>query len=58
MAAVYVDGPPHDFKSRQKRDDKQTAAMEDAGYTVIRFKHTDDWDEIIERYPSIFGRKK
>jgi hypothetical protein len=30
--------------------------MEDFGYTVIRFGHDDDWTEIINRYPHVFGR--
>ena len=53
--AVYIDGPPHDFPERQQRDAEVTAAMEDYGYTVIRFSHTDDWPMIISTYPYIFG---
>lgn len=29
--------------------------MEDTGYTVIRFSITEDWTEILKKYPSIFG---
>jgi hypothetical protein len=29
--------------------------MEDYGYTVIRFSHTDDWEQVAARYPHIFG---
>jgi hypothetical protein len=25
------------------------------GYMVIRFGHQDDWDEIIDQYPYVFG---
>lgn len=57
LAAIYVDGPPHDYPERQKRDAIQAECMEDYGYTVIRFKYEDDWDEIIARYPNIFGMK-
>ncbi len=56
QAAVYVDGPPHDFPDRQKRDAELTEAMEDAGFTVIRFHHQDDWDAILAKYPHVFGR--
>lgn len=54
--AVYVDGPPHKYPERKKRDAQQTNCMEDRGYIVIRFDSDDDWDVIINRYPNIFGR--
>lgn len=56
-AAIYVDGPPHDFPQRAQRDATQTECMEDAGYTVIRFHHHEDWAATIARYPHIFGRQ-
>ncbi len=52
---IYIDGPPHDFPDRQKRDDEKTAAMEDYGITVLRFHHEDDWNENIANHPNIFG---
>jgi len=55
QAAIYIDGPPHDYADRQARDLQQTEAMEDYGYTVIRFSHADDWGQIAARYPHIFG---
>ncbi len=55
QAAIYVDGPPHDFPDRAQRDCTQTEAMEDYGYMVIRFHYTDDWPAIFARYPHIFG---
>ena len=56
LAAIYVDGPPHDFPERQQRDRVQTDCMEDLGYTVIRFGHEDDWEKRIAQYPHVFGR--
>jgi very-short-patch-repair endonuclease len=56
--AIYVDGPVHDFPDRHKRDVEQTEAMEDRGYMVLRFSHSDDWDAIIDKYPSVFGVQK
>jgi len=53
--AIYVDGPIHDYPDRAKRDAAQEAALEDLGYTVIRFAHDDEWASIISRYPSVFG---
>jgi hypothetical protein len=54
-AAIYIDGPHHDYPERQTRDTAKTEAMEDLGYMVIRFGHQDDWNEIVNRYPYIFG---
>ncbi len=53
--AVYIDGPPHDFPDIQQRDKNLTEALEDAGFTVVRFHHRADWDAILARYPHIFG---
>ncbi len=53
--AVYIDGPPHDFPERQRRDESVTSTLEDAGYVVVRFHHEDDWDGTVRRYPSVFG---
>lgn len=55
QAAVYIDGPPHDYPDRRRRDATQTACMEDLGYTVIRSGSEDDWDRIVARYPNVFG---
>lgn len=56
LAAIYVDGPPHDYPERQQRDRQQTNCMEDLGYIVIRFGVDDDWAIVADRYPQIFGR--
>lgn len=55
QVAVYIDGPPHDYPERQQRDTAQTVAMEDYGYTVVRFRHDEDWLAEISRYPHVFG---
>jgi very-short-patch-repair endonuclease len=57
MAVIYVDGPPHDFPERQDRDKTQAEAMEDLGYSVIRFHHAENWHEVVGRYPHVFGVK-
>ena len=56
QVAVYIDGPPHDYPDRARRDASQTEAMEDVGLTVLRFHHEDDWNRIATRYPHVFGR--
>ena len=56
QAAIYIDGPPHDYLEQSARDAAQTECMEDHGYLVIRFGHRDDWAVKIAQYPHIFGR--
>jgi len=55
FAAVFVDGPPHDFADVRARDAQATVRLEDDGYTVIRFPHDQAWDPIFAQYPSVFG---
>jgi hypothetical protein len=54
-AAVYVDGPPHDFPERQARDQQATRKLDDLGWIVIRFHHQADWERIFAEYPGVFG---
>jgi len=56
QAAIYVDGPHHEYPERAERDKTQAEMLEDAGFVVIRFGHRDDWEEIVARYPHVFGR--
>lgn len=55
QVAVYIDGPPHDYPERHARDLQQTKALEDLGFIVLRFHHSDDWEAILKSYPNIFG---
>jgi very-short-patch-repair endonuclease len=52
---VYVDGPHHQFPERAARDARQTEALRDLGYTIVRFAADDDWEAVLHRYPSVFG---
>ena len=56
-AAIYIDGPHHRYPERRQRDEQITERLVDSGYTVIRFTHDDEagWDELIAKYPYIFG---
>lgn len=54
-AAIYVDGPVHDYPERQRRDEAQTERMEDAGFTVIRFHHEEEWEAKLRQFPHVFG---
>ena len=53
--AVYVDGPAHDFPERQERDKRQKTALEDLGWSVVRFHHEGDWGDVVKGYPDVFG---
>ncbi len=57
QTAIYIDGPVHDFPGRAERDRAAREAMEDLGFTVIRFGNACDWDVVVARYPHVFGRK-
>jgi very-short-patch-repair endonuclease len=54
--AVYVDGPHHLYPERRLRDAAQAECMENQlGYLVVRFDVNENWEQIISRFPHIFG---
>ncbi len=53
---VFIDGPPHDYADVTARDGQATVRLEDAGYTVIRFRHDEAWEPIFANHPTVFGR--
>ncbi|HEX5506456.1 MAG TPA: Zn-binding domain-containing protein, partial [Thermomicrobiales bacterium] len=55
-AAIYVDGPFHDYPERQSRDRQQADCLEDSGYEVLRFGARDDWDALVARHAYVFRR--
>ena len=55
---VFVDGPPHNWPDVEERDGQATSRLEDDGYTVVRFRHDEEWEPIVRRYPSTFGQLK
>ncbi len=54
-AFVYVDGPPHDYPDRHRRDTEQTTRLHAEGIIVVRFHHREGWLKAAARHPSIFG---
>ncbi len=52
QAAIYVDGAAGE---RSGRDADAAIALEDAGWTVVRFGNESEWRATFERLPSIFG---
>ena len=57
-AAIFIDGPHHDTPEQQTKDDEQQDSLEDYGLTVIRFHHAAEWEPILRRYPTLFGRQQ
>lgn len=53
--AVFIDGPHHDNKDQRALDVEQSECLEDLGYHVIRFRYDEDWEDIVEQYPDLFG---
>lgn len=56
--AVYIDGPPHDYPDRQRRDAEQESCLEDSGISVIRFHHQSSWEEVVKTFSHVFGSIK
>lgn len=54
--AVYIDGPPHDFPERQRRDQDKQSALENHGFWVLRFHHQDDWIKKLKEHSEVFGK--
>jgi ATP-dependent helicase YprA (DUF1998 family) len=55
--AVFVDGPVHDDAHQQQRDAAAEERLLDAGWSVVRIRHDDDWTAVISRFPSVFGTR-
>lgn len=60
--AVFVDGPHHDSEYQQQKDEQARAKLEDeAGWLVLRFKHTDaddGWLKAFAEQVDVFGPGK
>ena len=52
---VFIDGPPHDTADAKAHDATVTERLEDAGWTVIRFHHGEEWMTRFGRFASVFG---
>lgn len=53
--AVFVDGPHHDGSAQALRDEAAEERLDDAGWTVLRIRHDDDWAQVTGRYDWLFG---
>ncbi|MCP3962312.1 MAG: DEAD/DEAH box helicase [bacterium] len=56
--AVFIDGPHHGQSEVQREDRAQEDRLQNQGFGFVRFSYRDEdeWPEILERYPSVFGR--
>jgi very-short-patch-repair endonuclease len=54
--AVYVDGPHHDLPGRGDLDEERQSRLLAAGWSVIRFRHDEDWHQVIQSWRSVFGQ--
>ncbi|HMT61828.1 MAG TPA: DEAD/DEAH box helicase [Microthrixaceae bacterium] len=55
QVAVYVDGPPHEFPERQQRDAAIRSQLRDLGWRIARFRHNDDWPQVVDTFSDVFG---
>lgn len=53
--AVFIDGPVHDAPTQADRDAAAEERLWDAGWTVVRVRHDDDWASITGKLKSVFG---
>jgi len=52
---IYVDGPHHLYPERAQRDESAEEKLFTRGWSVIRFKASDDWQALVAKYRSVFG---
>jgi superfamily II DNA/RNA helicase/very-short-patch-repair endonuclease len=56
QAAVFVDGPVHNYPDVAVRDQQAADRLEDVGWSVIRFSQDEpSWAEVVSQWPSVFG---
>lgn len=56
--ALFVDGPHHDAAVQQLRDEGASDRLVDLGWTVVRIRYDDDWNDHVERYSWLYGTGK
>jgi very-short-patch-repair endonuclease len=58
QAAVYIDGPIHDKPDQIRRDEEVGEQLQNYGYSEIRFRHDQDWMQIVKTHQRIFGEPR
>ena len=67
-AAIFVDGPIHDYARQAEKDEDAGRKLERDGWLVLRFHHEEgrtaecgeqpSWQEVLDAHPHIFGSGK
>ncbi|MCK9462853.1 MAG: DEAD/DEAH box helicase [Proteobacteria bacterium] len=53
--AIFIDGPHHDEAHQKATDKEQQAALENAGYLILRLRYDENWDAKIRDNATLFG---
>jgi hypothetical protein len=53
--AVFVDGPHHNEPEVAMRDERAEKRLSDVGWLVVRFRYDNDWEQVVAKFPSVFG---
>jgi very-short-patch-repair endonuclease len=53
--AVFIDGPPHDFTENARHDDEVSRKLRRLGWSVLRFRHDENWEDLLRKRPDVFG---
>lgn len=56
--AIFIDGPVHDQQYQRLRDDESRASLRQQGWTSIVFRYDDNWDDVLDNFPTIFGPRQ
>jgi superfamily II DNA/RNA helicase/very-short-patch-repair endonuclease len=55
---IFIDGPHHDEAHQQAKDREQQAALENAGYLILRLRYDENWDSKIRDNATLFGKAR
>jgi very-short-patch-repair endonuclease len=55
---VFIDGPPHDYEEARRRDEEVDRKLRSLGWSVLRFRHDDDWPRLLTARPDVFGEAR
>lgn len=54
--AIFIDGPIHDHIDIELRDQAAGARLRSLGWSVMRFGYQENWLELLQQRPEIFGK--
>jgi hypothetical protein len=53
--AIFVGGPVHDGEAAAERDAATEDRLVNEGWDVLRVRYDDDWEQVMQDNPSVFG---